>query len=410
MTRSPKPRLALAASLGSAAALLLAAAGPAQASDHLDTPSVIADPRADIGDIFAWTSPDRRRLNLVMAIVGHGFSKDLAYVFHVDSGARFGKTTATVTISCRFAGAEIRCEAGDDDVQGDASRPEGLVSRRHRFRVFAGLRDDPFFNNVKGTREAYDFAAAALKAGAPLDEAGCPAFDQATSAGILDRWRHTRGGPAQNLLAGWTPASLVVSIDLPAVSRGGRLLAVWGETVGPKGRIDRMGRPLTGNALLATLEPEAVSDALKEAYNHATPTTSDAFIPEIEKTLGLYDAFDGTCGDAMIADRSAGASRYLSLAVLLADDRLWIDSAGTRCSTLFAVELAALGGRRDLAGDCGGRSPNYDAVDVYRSLLVTGRLTGVDDGVDRDDHVHSDTVFPFLAAPDGAASSSSKAP
>jgi hypothetical protein len=410
MTSTLNTRRTLAVGLASTAALLLAAAGPARASDHLDTPSVIADPRADIGDIFAWTSPDKRKLNLVMAIVGHGFSKDLAYVFHVDSGVRFGKTTATTTISCRINGAETRCEAGGDEVQGDASRPDGLESRHRRFRVFAGLRDDPFFNNVKGTREAYDFAAAALKAGAPLDEAGCPAFDKATSAGILDRWRHTRGGPAQNLLAGWTPASLVISIDLPAVSRGGKLLAVWGETVGPKGRIDRMGRPLTGNALLATLEPDAVSDALKEAYNHATPATSDAFIPEIEKTLGLYDAFDGDCGNAMIAERSAGASRYLNLAVLLADDRLWIDSAATRCTTLFAVELAALAGRRDLVGNCGGRTPNYDAVDVYRSLLATGRPTGVDDGVDHDDHVHSDTVFPFLGAPDGPAYPSRKEP
>ncbi|MBW8860486.1 MAG: hypothetical protein JF570_12420, partial [Caulobacter sp.] len=99
MASTPKPHRALAAGLASTAALLLAAAGPARASDHLDTPSVIADPRADIGDIFAWTSPDKRKLNLVMAIVGHGFSKDLAYVFHIDSGGRFGKTTATTTIS-----------------------------------------------------------------------------------------------------------------------------------------------------------------------------------------------------------------------------------------------------------------------------------------------------------------------
>ena len=410
MTWTNNTGRAVMASLGGAAALLLAGAAPARASDHLDTPSVIADPRADIGDIFAWTSPDSRRLNLVMAIVGHGFSKDLAYVFHVESGARLGKTTRATTISCRFSGQEIHCAAGGDEVRGDAGRPEGLVSRRQSFRVFAGPRDDPFFNNVRGTREAYDFAAAALKAGAPLDEAGCPAFDRATSAGILDRWRHTRGGPAQNLLAGWTPASLVVSIDLAAVSRGGKLLAVWGETVGPAGRVDRMGRPLTGNALLATLEPEAVSDALKEAYNHATPATSDAFVPEIEKTLGLYDGFDGECGDAMIADRSAGASRYLNLAILLADDRLWINSAGVRCTALFAAELATLAGRRDLAGDCGGRTPTYDAVDVYRSLLATGRPTGVDDGVDHDDHDHSETQFPFLAAPDGPAYPTRKEP
>ncbi len=50
------------------------------ASDHLDTPTVIADPAADIGDIFAWTSSDGRRLNLVMDIVAHQFSDRLQYV------------------------------------------------------------------------------------------------------------------------------------------------------------------------------------------------------------------------------------------------------------------------------------------------------------------------------------------
>jgi hypothetical protein len=36
-----------------------------QASDHLDTPTVIANPDADIGDLYAWTSSDGHRLNLV---------------------------------------------------------------------------------------------------------------------------------------------------------------------------------------------------------------------------------------------------------------------------------------------------------------------------------------------------------
>jgi hypothetical protein len=63
------------------------------------------------------------------------------------------------------------------------------------------------------------------------------------------------------------------------------------------------------------------------------------------------------------------------------------------------VERAALSGRRKLAGDCGGRTPSYDAVDVYRSLLVDGTTDGVSDGVDRDEVAPSDAVFPFLAAP-----------
>jgi len=47
--------------------------------------------------------------------------------------------------------------------------------------------------------------------------------------------------------------------------------------------------------------------------------------------------------------------------------------------------------------DCGGRRPNDDAADVFRSLLSRGALTGLPDGVDADDARHSDSEFPFLA-------------
>lgn len=207
----------------------------AHASDHLDTPTVIADPAADIGDVFAWTSADGRRLNLVMTVVGARFSDRVQYAFHVDSGPRVGMTTATTTIECTFdAAGAAECWAGDIDfARGDASAPSGLEGQNQRFRVFAGPRDDPFFNNVKGTRSALDAAAAAVHAGAPRDASGCPALDRATSQNVLDLWRHTNGGPPTNLLAGWKSSALVVSIDLDVVSAGGPLLAVWGGTYKP---------------------------------------------------------------------------------------------------------------------------------------------------------------------------------
>jgi len=390
------------------AAGVLAAMGPgiSLSSDHLDSPTVIADPRADIGDVYAWTSPNGRQLNLVMTIVGHTFSDKLQYVFHVDSGTQFGKTSATTSIVCRFAAAnEADCQAGDaDSARGDASRPEGLEGRKSRFRVFAGRRDDPFFNNVKGTRAAYQVADAALHNGAAVDAAGCPAFDQATSQEILYQWRHTSGGPATNLLAGWTPASIVISVDLDVVTKGGKMLAVWGATSNADRQLDREGRPLTGNALLGLLAPDDVSDQLKEEYNAATPATSARFIPEIQKALGLYDGFDGKCGNQLLADRHAPASmRYRALATVLADDRLWVNSASGVCTQLFAVELANLAGRSELSRDCGGRSPNYDAANTYRSLLVDGTTVSVDDGLHHDERQHSATVFPFLAPPEGAA-------
>jgi hypothetical protein len=372
------------------------------ASDHLDTRTVIEDPRADIGDLFAWTSYDGRRLNLVMTIVGHTFSEDLSYVFHVESGKKFGATTATTSIECRITAANVvSCRAGDvDSVQGNANVATGLEGRNHRFRVFAGLRDDPFFNNVKGSREAYQKAAAGMRNGAKPDAAGCPQFNAATTRAILDEWRHTDGGPGKNFLVGWTPASLVVSIDLDVVSQGGKMLAVWGTTSTPQKQLDRMGRPLTGNAMLAPLAPDEVSDNLKERYNRTTPSTSAEFVPEIEKTLGLYDGFDGKCGNQLLADRSVESPlRYKAMADLLADDRLWVNSESTLCLQFFAVELASLAGKDELTIDCGGRTPNYDAVDVYRSLLATGTIKGVDDGVDRDEREHSASEFPFLASP-----------
>jgi hypothetical protein len=361
---------------------------PAHASDHLDTPTVAMNPRADIGDLYAWTSADGKQLNLVMTLVGQSFSDVVEYAFHIDSGKAMGATTNTTTIRCKFS-----------DEQQAACRVDGA---QRPVRVFAGQRDDPFFNNVRGTRAAYQRAAAALKGGAATDAAGCPSFDTDTTNAILSEWRHTDGGDARDFLAGWSPASLVVSIDLDLVTQGGAMLGVWAVTSSHDGPLDRMGRPLTGNALLGTLASAIVSDKLKEDYNHATPGTAARFVPEMETTLGLYDGFDGKCGNQLLAGKVASAGRYRQLATLLADDRLWVNSASKVCAHFFAVELAELTGQRALAKDCGGRSPTYSAANIYRSLLANGTPVGIDDGLTRDEHDHSSSAFPFLAAPAAA--------
>ena len=397
---------------------------PAHASDHLDTPTVIADPAADIGDIFGWTASDGRRLNLVMDIVAHQFSDRLQYVFHVDSGERFGKTTATTVIVCRFDVAQTaECWAGNADyVRGDASGPAGVEGSNRRFRVFAGLRDDPFFNNVKGTRTAYGVAAAAVQHGAKVDGAGCPLFDDMTAASILGTWEHTDGGPATNFLAGWKASALVISIDLDVVSAGGRLLAVWGAVhkAAPTDRskpgttpgktpalpqlgvqIERTARPLIKNGLIAgPLRSDVVSDRRKESYNRVDRSNWKQFASDIQESLGVFDGFDGECGNQWLADpREAGRVRYQILASVLADDRIWINSSSAVCTQFLAVELTEFATPGALSGDCGGRTPTYDASNIFRSLLTIGKIAGVDDGLSHDDKVHSTTVFPFLAAP-----------
>ena len=388
---------------------------PVEASDHLDTPTVIADPAADIGDIYAWTSSDGRRLNLVMTIVGKRFSDRLQYVFHIDSGNRFGKTSASTSILCQFDSANAaECWAGNADyIRGDASNPAGLSGEKKRFQLFAGLRDDPFFNNVKGTRAAFNEAVTALKEKATVDASGCANFDEATSQAIFDQWRHTEGGPPKNFLDAWDTAALVISVDLSLVNSGGDELAVWGGTykMAPEKSssherptlgesIDRMGRALVANMLVGSLDSSEVMTARKETYNHSAPSEWSQFSADIQHTLGFYDGYDRTCGNQWLADRkSQPSARYQALAKLLADDRLWINSKSSVCTQYLAVELSDLSNGSSITKDCGGRTPNYNADAVFRSLLVRGTTDGTDDGLERDDGVHSTSEFPFLASP-----------
>ncbi len=390
----------------------LALGSRAWAADHLDTPTVSEDPAADIGDVYAWMAPEGERLNAVIDIVGKAFSDRLAYVLHVDSGSALGATRASTSVICRFDPQQrARCWVGKKLlVKGDVSATLGLADPRNRLRIFAGERDDPFFNNVRGTRAALNAAHAALSQ-QPIapDASGFFAFDSTTLTRIASEWRHTEGGPPRNFLEGWSTGALVISVDRDLVDDGGPLLAVWAGTYRIESepasddappllgeRIDRMGRALTGNGLIGPLDEAATANARKEAYNRAAPEAWPSFVPDIARTLGLYDSFDGVAGNQWRSDAEASpADRYRALAKLLADDRLWIDSRATRCAQYLSVEL----GHAKPGEDCGGRTPNYNADAVFRSLLIRGTTTTVDDGLREDDARHSDAVFPFLAAP-----------
>jgi hypothetical protein len=167
-------------------------------------------------------------------------------------------------------------------------------------------------------------------------------------------------------------------------------------------QIERDARALTANSLVGPLAADEVSDRRKEEYNRAAPKDWPQFSSDIQLTLGLYDGFDGTCGNQWLADRGAApAMRYRVLAKTLADDRLWVNSKSTTCTHYLAVESDALATPGPSSGDCGGRTPNYAAPDEFRSLLIRGTSSGVDDGIEHDDHVHSTSEFPFLAAPAG---------
>jgi hypothetical protein len=376
----------------------------ARASDHLDSPMTVANPQADISDVYAWMAPEGRRLNVVMTMQGHGFSNKVQYVLHVDSGSEFGHTTASTAIDCRFAAADaVKCELGTlDSAAGDPQTSSGLEGRKHKFRVYAGLRDDPFYNNIKGLLGAYQAAAEAIKRGAPVDTAGCAHFDETATQAIRYQMTHTDGGPAQNFLGNWTVSAIVISVDLGALTKGGPLLAVWGTTSLNGKQIDHMARPFMANTVLgaAPFSADDASGELRQQFNAAAPGASDAFAAQLQKGLAFQDSLDGKCGNQLLAEASASPTRYHTLANLLVDDRLWLNSTYTECRQFFAVESAALAGRQSSNDDCGGRSPTYDTSNTWRSLFIAGTASGITDGLQQDEHPPSATIFPFLAPPD----------
>jgi hypothetical protein len=217
------------------AAVLMAAT--ALAADHQDGAAVLTDPATDINDVFAWTSTDGTKLNLVMdvfpaATTAAKFSNVAQYVFHTTSSPAYGMAAAaSEDILCTFDTSQvISCWGGGEYVHGDASNTSGISSASGKVRVFAGLRDDPFFFNLDGfkaTASAVHAAAGSLT----FDPAGCPALDAATSTALVTQLRSAPGGgPPTDHFATFNTLAIVVQIDKALVTKGGSTVGVWAST------------------------------------------------------------------------------------------------------------------------------------------------------------------------------------
>lgn len=225
-----------------------------RAADHKDGPAVTADPATDITDIYAWMQADSARVYLVMnvfpAAAGTArFSDTALYVFHVNNRVTTADTAygPEINIICQFdkgTPQQAECWAGRDEyVKGNAGvqsadamgQPvwNGISSRTGKLRVFAGLRNDPFFFNIAGFNDVVNRVKAAY-GGASKDAAGCPNL-MATAAtlrtaltqnGMTPAGAGTNGFDKQNVL------SIVVSVDRTLLTSGGArpLISVWGST------------------------------------------------------------------------------------------------------------------------------------------------------------------------------------
>jgi hypothetical protein len=182
----------------------------------------------------------------------------------------------------------------------------------------------------------------------------------------------------------------------------GNLEGALGKANRPKtplsARIDRAGRPAISAALISPFNP-ADRTADLDRYNrsgNANPT----FIPIIEQSLAILDGLDQNCGNQLLAGTNPDQGKYEPLARVLVDDQLYVqsDRPGTP-SAYLGVEAEVVGAVPEGGGAGGGRAPAEDVIERSYSVLVAGRLSGIDDNVPSDADDTDIDVFPFLAEP-----------
>ena len=177
-----------------------------------------------------------------------------------------------------------------------------------------------------------------------------------------------------------------------------------GDDGGGSSAIDRMGRAGVNTAVSdpffrSSVETEQLRHyEVSDEYNSESEVDSygrfaDIFAPN----LAILDALDGVCGNQLLAGPTASPGRYDMLAAILADDQLYVNTASGSCNQYLAVEANAVGITN---GDCGGRTPLEDSIDVTYSVLAIGAIAGVTDGVPNDADGQASLVdFPFLDSP-----------
>ena len=172
-------------------------------------------------------------------------------------------------------------------------------------------------------------------------------------------------------------------------------------------QIDRMGRAAVNTALNNEFGSVGGNAAMmasagmaKDRYNFDRnpsdwPTN---WVPTIEQSLAVFDGLDGVCGN-QLAFGALGNPGYATLATVLANDTIWLNTASATCTTYLAVEANALGVTNT---DCGGRGLLYNTIDVtFNALAGTLSFTNppgpVTNGITMPTSPPS-TTFPFLAA------------
>ncbi|MCP3408127.1 DUF4331 family protein [Bradyrhizobium sp. CCGB01] len=360
-------------------------------SDHIDGPRQIGDPSADLTDLFAFTSPENPSRTVLAANVFPTCGRDAMFsnaITHSIVVRRaklngLGDTTKFVTsdpeirFGVRFDSLE-RGAAGQKPIQrGTCTFPDGQTLRvvvndekgastpDGTFRVFAGLRSDPFI---------LAWIVAAMK-------------------------------PFQNLLQNDNVLCIVIEFDTRRVLEPdrGSLFGVIAETVPlarqnalvghEPSRLDWVGRPEQTNVRLNCAFLKNADD-LRDLWNQQTPFAiadrfRSLFLQRLKDSLAAYDMHDGK-QDWTPAALAANANMFL-------DDFLLFDVAKPINDTShMEIEKSTLDGKTYQTG--GGRTVDANVIDILLTWIVNHDREPLRGGATKATKPGTKT-FPYFATP-----------
>ncbi len=360
-------------------------------SDHVDGPRSIGDPSIDLTDLFAFTSPADPSRTVLAAnvfpsagvsamfsnVVNHSIVVRPMTVAGVGEAAKFKPDDQEYRFNCKFTALERGADGSKPTQKGTCTFPggqeltfvvndeKGASTPDGVFRVFAGLRSDPFY--------------------------------LAWIVAILKKF--------PNLLEHDNVLSIVIEFDTKRVldPDKGPLFGVIAETSAipqPRSligheppRFDWVGRPEQTNMRLNN-PALAGTDDVRDLWNQQTPfalaeDVQPLFRQRLMESLKNWDMRDGKA-DWTPDDLAAAANVYL-------DDFLLFDVSKPMSDTsFFEIEKSTLHGKPYQTG--GGRTINANVIDIMitwwvnndREFLHGGATSATKPGVN---------TFPYLASP-----------
>ncbi|MBW0004551.1 MAG: DUF4331 family protein [Hyphomicrobiales bacterium] len=361
-------------------------------SDHIDGPRQIGDPSADLTDLFAFTSPENPARTVLAAnvfptcgqdaifsnAITHSIVVRRAKVAGIGDAAKFEISGPEIRFSARFNVLE-RGSPGQKPVQrGTFNLPDGqtleVIVNEERgaatpdgtFRVFAGLRSDPFVL-------AWLLGSGLIKFQNLLqnDNVLCVLVEFDT---------HRVLAPHKGSLFG------VIAETVP--------LLRYGEFIGTQPpRMDWVGRPEQTNFLLNNPATPDVDD-LRDLWNQQTPFAiapelRAVFLQRLKESLTKWDMRDAQ-QDWTPAALAAHANVRL-------DDYLLFDVAKPITdNSHLEIEKSTLDGRAHRTG--GGRTVDADVIDVLLTWLVNRDREPLQGGTTKTTKPGT-KAFPYFASP-----------